>query len=84
MTIPLITKEICDAVNDEIVRKGFPLLRVSLRRMARDQPNLIMALSTFVDKFTEVHGKLASEAMMRILVLQYKMIETQIEEQEKP
>ncbi|KKK99127.1 hypothetical protein LCGC14_2635880 [marine sediment metagenome] len=77
----LITEEVCAAIASEIKQKGFPLLRVSLGRMARDQPYLVMALSIFIDEFTKVHGKLASEAMVRILATQYKMIETQMNEE---
>ena len=78
----IVTEEVCAAVASEIKQKGFPLLRVSLGRMARDQPYLVMALSIFIDEFTKVHGKLASEDMVRILAMQYKMIETQINEEQ--
>ncbi|KKL53799.1 hypothetical protein LCGC14_2271820 [marine sediment metagenome] len=79
MTIPIVTEDVCIALNDELVRKGATHLHTSLNGIMQKQPVLTMAIGIFVDKFTEIHGKLAAESMVRFLVFQYKLIENQFE-----
>ncbi|MEE9548701.1 MAG: hypothetical protein V3V68_05035 [Nitrosomonadaceae bacterium] len=45
----------------------------------KEQPYLTTTLTGFLTQFIEIHGTLASEHLLRILVMQYKMLEAQFE-----
>ena len=78
MSIPAITEAVCLAVVDEVKRRGVLHLAEGLDCIQKTQPALVKTLGTFIDKVIEVHGTLAAESLTRLLVLQYKIIETQI------
>ena len=79
MKIPVVSDAVCLAVSNEIIRKGIPYLVEGLEHIEKTQPILYRAMGLCIQNVTPIHGQLASETMMRLMVIQYKMIETQFE-----
>lgn len=79
MKVPFVTEAVCLAVTDELVRVGEPYLTKAIEALSIEQPHLITTLNCFVNKFVHIHGILAAESLFRLLILQYKLIETQFD-----
>lgn len=79
MKIPEVTEAVCIAVSNEVKRRGVEHLVAGMEHLREEQPVLTLAIGTYIDQFILAHGKYAAESMIRVLVLQYKMIEAQFE-----
>ena len=79
MKMPVVTEAVVVAVSDEVVRNNTKYLVTSLNDYAKEQPVLIAAMNIYVSKCIELHGKLAGESLLRVLVMQYKMLKVQFE-----
>ncbi len=79
MNMPVVTEAVVVAVRDEVVRNDTKYLVTSLEDYAKEQPVLIAVMDIYVSKATELHGKLAGESLLRVLVMQYKMLKVQFE-----
>ncbi|KKK99126.1 hypothetical protein LCGC14_2635870 [marine sediment metagenome] len=79
MKIPIVTEAVVVAVSDEVVRNDTKYLVTSLEDYAKEQPVLIAAMNIYVSRSIELHGELAGETLLRVLVMQYKMLKVQFE-----
>ena len=79
MDMPVVTEAVVVAVRDEVVRNNTPYLVTSLEDYAKEQPILTAAMDIYIRKSIELHGKLAGESLLRVLVMQYKMLKVQFE-----
>lgn len=74
-----VTEDVCFAVLAELERKGISYLVEGFDILAKEQPALTVTLTAYLGRFVETHGKLAGESMLRLLVVQYKLLKAQFE-----
>lgn len=79
MILPVVTKEICASVSNEIKRGGINYLTTAIDSLKEEQSCLFGMIGAILERYEATHGITAAEAMLRVLVIMYKLIEAQFD-----
>ncbi len=77
--IPLITKEVCSTLNIELQKEGLGCLTQTIENLESLQPHLFQELSQGSVVITAMHGIAAGEASLRLALVVYKLVESQLD-----